>query len=141
MVTLTTQDITMDLEQRLAFASGLRKEGYNCAQCVIMAFPDVTGFDDKCAAAVTACMGRGLGGSGLTCGALLGALAVEGIAIGGDPERKKEAGFRSAAAVERFRQLNGAINCGELRVPGAKPCMDLILDSVRMIYDKIGEGV
>lgn len=130
----------MDLEQRLALASGLRKEGYNCAQCVIMAFPDVTGLDNECAAAVTACMGRGLGGSGLTCGALLGALSVEGLANGGNPDGKKEAGFRSAAAVEQFRQLNGATQCSELRLPGAKPCMDLILDSVRMVHDKLGKG-
>lgn len=125
----------MELQERIDIAGSLHRSGQNCAQCVIQAFDDMTGLEPAVASAVTACMGRGLCGNGLTCGALLGAMAVLGSRTGGSFGVKKKAVERGSAFVAEFKNTNGATQCAELRVPGAKSCHAIILDTVRDLHD------
>lgn len=127
----------MELQDRIDVADTLHRSGQNCAQCVLQAFDDITGLEPAVASAVTACMGRGLCGNGLTCGALLGAMAVLGTRTGGSLDVKKKAMQRGAAFVSEFKNANGAVQCAELRVPGGKPCHEIILDTVRDLHNYI----
>ena len=48
-------------------------EGYNCAQAVLCAFSDVTGFDTETSARMASSFGGGMGRLRQTCGAVSGA--------------------------------------------------------------------
>ena len=37
----------MTLEQRIEIANRMRNKGYNCSQCVAMAFPDIHNLPDE----------------------------------------------------------------------------------------------
>ena len=52
--------------------------GYNCAQAVVLAFGDVTGWDEKSAAALSSAFGGGMGRMREVCGAVSGMLLVLG---------------------------------------------------------------
>ena len=68
-------------------AEKLFKEGYNCAQSVLCAFEDVTGFERETAAKLASSFGGGLGRMREVCGAVSGAAMVLGLAKGySDPE-------------------------------------------------------
>ncbi len=56
--------------------------GYGCAQAVLLAFEDVTGFDRSTAAAMASSFGGGMGRMREVCGAVSAALMVLGIAEG-----------------------------------------------------------
>ena len=52
------------------------REGYNCAQSVLLAFGDVTGLDENTAAMLSSSFGGGLGRMREVCGAVSGAAMV-----------------------------------------------------------------
>lgn len=52
----------MNKEERLKKAESIRRQGYNCAQTVAMAFADLTGIDEETTARATAGFGGGIGG-------------------------------------------------------------------------------
>ncbi|MBR4722027.1 MAG: C-GCAxxG-C-C family protein, partial [Muribaculaceae bacterium] len=54
--------MNLTLQQRIERARRLHREGYNCAQCVVMVFDDVTGLDETNAAEIAAAMGAGMAG-------------------------------------------------------------------------------
>ena len=58
----------MNKEERLKKAESIRRQGYNCAQTVAMAFADLTGIDEETTARATAGFGGGIGGMQEVCG-------------------------------------------------------------------------
>lgn len=105
-------------------------QDYNCAQAVLCAYEDVTGFDTETAARIASSFGGGMGRLREVCGAVSAALMVLGLACGyADPE-DQEAKARHYQRVQeyaqRFRDANGSILCRELLedvsvTPGAAP--------------------
>ena len=93
-------------------------EGYNCAQAVLCAFSDVTGYDMETSARMASSFGGGMGRLRQTCGAVSGAALVLGIVKGYDDPADNEAKKQHYALVrefaEKFKEKNGSINCGEL---------------------------
>lgn len=99
-------------------AEQLFKKGYNCAQSVLCAFSDVTGYDHDTSARMASSFGGGMGRLRQTCGAVSAAALVLGILKGYDDPVDYEAKKRHYALVrdfaERFKEKNASINCGEL---------------------------
>lgn len=94
------------------------RQGYNCAQSVLLAFGDMTGLDDETALRVSSSFGGGLGRLREVCGAVSGACMVLGLVKGySDPDDRegKRAQYRLVQEfAERFREQNGSIVCREL---------------------------
>lgn len=129
------------LDERLERARTLRAAGHNCSQCIVMAFDDVLppGADVSLLARAAHGFGSGIGGSGDVCGAVTGATMVLGIVRDGvaRPELYREV----SAVKHEFEALEGAIDCRDLKgVAGRKPCLDLILDEVRLLHERLERG-
>ena len=93
-------------------------KGYNCAQAVMCAFSDVTGYDIETSARMASSFGGGMGRMRQTCGAVSGAVMALGIVKGYDDPEDYEAKKQHYALVrefaDRFKEKNVSINCGEL---------------------------
>ena len=134
-------------------------EGYNCAQAVLCAFSDVTGYDMETSARMASSFGGGMGRLRQTCGAVSGAALVLGIVKGYDDPADNEAKKQHYSLVrefaEKFKEKNGSINCGELlkmaslnAQPGGqpeqrskeyyqkRPCPELVYDAA-LILDEM----
>lgn len=124
------------LEERLDMVRHFRKEGYNCAQCVVMAFSDLTETEQEKLAQLAHGFGGGIGGRGELCGAVSGMTMVVGM---GSSVKDHRATYPAAAtASERFEQLEGSLICRELKQLG-KPCGDLIIDAVRIVHNQFAK--
>lgn len=124
----------MTLEQRIEKAKGYRAQGYNCAQCVLVAFSDLTGMDD--AAALKTAIGLGGGcGCGEICGVLSAMALVRGMQCQGTPADKGPVYAAMRGLRDIFAGKFGAVACRDLKAPG-KPatCNDLILEGIAMLH-------
>lgn len=92
--------------------------GYNCSQAVFLAFADKYGVDDDTATKLASSFGGGMGRSREVCGALSGALLVNGMETGttdlGDIAAKTKNYESAREIMEAFRNDNGSIYCKEL---------------------------
>jgi C_GCAxxG_C_C family probable redox protein len=109
-----------------SYAAELFESGYNCAQAVAVAFCDVTGMEEKAAAAMASSFGGGMGRMREVCGAVSGMLLVAGILYGydtpGDDASKKAHYQRVQAMAAAFREEAGSIICREiLKNPPSDP--------------------
>lgn len=129
----------MNLTERKALAAELRAKGYNCAQCVLMAFPDITGLDADTAARVAAGLGSGVGAMGEICGVANAMAIAEGLTGGSAPADKKSAAARSHALCSAFAEANdGRITCRCLKSPGARrSCDQLIQQGVEILHNAV----
>ncbi|MEE0975562.1 MAG: C-GCAxxG-C-C family (seleno)protein, partial [Muribaculaceae bacterium] len=76
------------LDERISRARQLHKEGYNCAQCVVMVFDDIYDLDTDTAAKVSAGMGGGVGGQRQVCGTVSGMAMTLGLVQYASPADK-----------------------------------------------------
>ena len=94
------------------------KQGFNCAQSVVMAFADVTGLDAKQSARLASSFGGGLGRMREVCGAVSGMAFVLGALYGYDDPKVTGASATHYARVQEvagaFKAANGSIICREL---------------------------
>ena len=114
------------MKNHAAYAAELFEQGYNCAQAVAAAFCDVTGMEEKAAAAMASSFGGGMGRMREVCGAVSGMLLVAGILYGydtpGDDVSKKAHYERIQAMAAAFREEAGSIICREiLKNPPSDP--------------------
>lgn len=106
--------------QRGERAQAYFQEGYSCAQAVLLAFPDLTGLDERTAARLGSSFGGGMGRMREVCGAVSGALMVLGFVLGYDDPKAPDAKNAHYARVRdfaaRFRERSGgnSILCREL---------------------------
>ncbi len=144
-------------------AKELFLKGYNCAQAVLCAFADVTGYDIAASARMASSFGGGLGRLRETCGAVSAAALVLGIVKGYDDPSDPEAKKRHYALVrdfaERFKTANASINCRELLTLAGltpesggepeqrteefyrkRPCPRLVYDAARILDEMLGTG-
>lgn len=96
-------------------AVALHGEGYNCAQCVLLACGEYTGLDEKTAIAVSAPFGGGMR-CGEMCGAVSGGLMAVGLNRGA---AKKDAVAAMAKRLSaEFKERMGCLRCQDLKRAG-----------------------
>ena len=110
---------------------------YNCAQAVICTYCDKAGIDEETALNIGNAFAAGMGNMEGTCGALVGAGVVLGLA-------KKD---RAAAAREmrqimsKFQQRNGATQCKMLKgIDSGKvlrECPDCVADAAEFLEEAL----
>ncbi len=129
----------MELEDRLKKAEQLHRSGYNCSQCVMMAFSDVTEVSDDVVVRVGTGLGRVLGLHGGICGAVNGGVAVLGMTRPADPKEKVRIGSDVDSLVEEFRGRNlGYLHCKKLRgYKNCRLCDALIADVIEMLHNRL----
>lgn len=96
-------------------AEAIFKSGLNCCQAVLMAYAQEYGLSREQAMSLGSGFGGGMGGMGLTCGAVTGAFMVIGLKY---PRRDRGSAERSVQRVReftsRFCQKHSSICCREL---------------------------
>lgn len=141
-------------------AAKLFKEGYNCAQSVVMAFTEEIGFDDRTAAKLASSFGGGMGRLREVCGAVTAMFLIAGLTGGYDcpnnDQVKTEHYKHIQELAERFKQKNGSIICRELLgkkegpddfVPekrtesyyASRPCEKFVADAAEIIEKYLKE--
>ncbi len=120
-------------------AAKKRCGSHNCAQAVLSTYADVAGISEEQAMSLAAAFGGGMGNMEGTCGALVGAGLVLGMA-------SKERG----AAMRQMRQLmtlfqerNGATQCKLLKGVGTgvvlRECPLCVADAAELLEQCLGE--
>ena len=108
----------IDREEKAARAEALFREGYNCAQSVVLAYVQEMGLEMQTAARLSSGFGGGVGGLRGICGAVSGMAMVYGMLRGYDRPEEKEGKKAEYAAIqrmaERFREAEAAIDCRPL---------------------------
>lgn len=125
----------MTLEERKNYALSLRKEGYNCAQCVVSAFTDVTGIDKDMSMKIASGLGSGIGGLKEICGVITGMAVAEGLVNDSQPTTKIKVSDTVKKLAERFSGKNGYMRCSELKgKSNLRPCNELIIDGIEILH-------
>ena len=93
-------------------------DGYNCAQCMILAFEDMLTVDVDTALQIASPFGGGMGRLREVCGSVSGMFMVLGFLKGySEPEDydgKKELYEHVQELARRYEEANGSIICREL---------------------------
>lgn len=128
----------MTIEERAARAVEI-KANCNCAQAVALAFADKLPFPEETLKKLTAGYGGGMGCMEATCGALVGAVLVEGLLRDG-----QATGRYAKATLTRFRERCGATVCKDLKgVETGKvlcPCSECVRSAVLAAGEALGEN-
>lgn len=119
----------MNEQKREALAASCHEKGYNCCQSVLLSCGDLTGLDEKTAAA----LGYGFGG-GMHCGSVCGALSGGLMAIGaaclaeGTPQENRPSATALSRELERrFQERFGSMLCQDiLKAAGRRVCNQCI---------------
>ena len=94
------------------------RQGYNCAQAVVLAFADLTDMDEATLSRMSCSFGGGMGRLREVCGGVSGMLMVAGYLYGFSDPTDRAAKAEHYALVQemarRFRERNGSIICREL---------------------------
>lgn len=98
-----------------------------------MSFADITGIPADTMARIAHGFGSGIGGRRETCGAVTGMTMV--ISAAYLTLSRPELYAKVSGAVDRFVAEEGSDVCSVLKRPGAKPCINLIADTVGMLHD------
>lgn len=133
----------MNLKERLDLAFSLRKQGYNCSQCVIAAFPDIHKLPEKTAMQLSCGLGGGVGGLKQTCGVVSAMALLEGCQYEGNPTDKASVYRTLQQLAEEFSNGNESHStiCEVLKSPGAKvPCNELIRMGITIYHNHLKKG-
>lgn len=93
-------------------------DGYNCSQCMILAFEDILDTDIKLALKIASPFGGGMGRLREVCGSVSGMFMVLGYILGynepDDYEGKKVLYAHIQELAHRYEEANGSIICRDL---------------------------
>lgn len=133
-----TMKMNYTLDQRLELARALRAQGYNCSQCVLLSFDDLTAGTDR---ATLAHVAHGFGSGmaiGEMCGAISGGVMLLGLVYPELPRPELYTIVREFIA--RFETLEGERTCTRLKGCGKKPCLTLITDAVSLLHNMLADA-
>jgi C_GCAxxG_C_C family probable redox protein len=106
------------METKIEKAISSFKDGYNCAQSVILAFKDDLGFDENQALSMSVGFGGGMGRLQEKCGAVTGAFMVIGLYASkmnqDNISRKNQSYAMIQQFDEKFKSLHQTTQCSEL---------------------------
>lgn len=115
-----SEEIENKIEEVGELAYEYEQEYGNCPQCVTAAFHDVFGFPSENVVKAGSGLGGGVGLTGNTCGALIGAAMVVSFRKGRSYENLDDdtptLSFRMAKELcERFEEEYGSVNCYDIQ--------------------------
>lgn len=124
------------MESRKEIAAGKKACGsHNCTQAVCCTYCDFTGLDEETIKNVGNCFAAGMGNMEGTCGAIVGAGIVYGLAV--KDKAKAMKGMRQI--MEKFQQRNGATQCKLLKGIGngkvLRECPQCVADASEFLED------
>ncbi len=129
----------LSLEERRELALNLRRNGANCSRCVAMSFPDFAGgVPTEVLGRLAEGLGGGVGGSGLTCGAVTAMAVIDGL-VRPDDCSKPQIYKRISGMADEFQALNGSTCCRTLKQEMHRDCTALILDAVTILHNHLPE--
>ncbi|MBQ9185088.1 MAG: C_GCAxxG_C_C family protein [Bacteroidales bacterium] len=112
-----------------------RLNTHNCAQAVTCTYCDLVGLDGQTALDIAGAYGTGMGNMEGTCGALVGAGMILGLAT----KDRNTSRARMKEMMTRFQQRNGATQCRLLKGAGTgKPlrdCPDCVADACEFLEE------
>jgi C_GCAxxG_C_C family probable redox protein len=124
----------MESRKHLA-AEKKRCNSHNCAQAVVCTYCDLVGLPDETALDIAGAYGTGMGNMEGTCGALVGAGMIVGLAT----RDRHLSRSRMKTILEKFQARNGAIQCKLLKGAGTgKPlrdCPDCVADASEFLEE------
>ncbi|MBR6015797.1 MAG: C_GCAxxG_C_C family protein [Prevotella sp.] len=128
----------METRKHLA-AEKKRCGSHNCAQAIVCTYADRIGLDDATARNVGNAFAAGMGNMEGTCGALVGAGIVLGMAT-----KDKALSMKAMRQVmTQFQQRNGATQCRLLKGVGTKEmlreCPDCVADAAEFLEKQLSE--
>lgn len=128
----------LSLDERIELALKHRREGANCSRCVALSFPDYTeaAVSAQALGALADGLGGGVGGSGLTCGAVTAMAMVDGLARPADMP-KAQIYKRVGEMTAEFNAMNGSTCCNTLKQELHRDCTRLILDAVTILHNRL----
>ena len=106
------------MEHHVEQAKALFRQGYNCAQSVLLAFADEAGLDHDTAARLSSSFGGGMGRLREVCGAVSAMFMIAGFRRGytspTDDEAKAQHYRRVQQLAAEFKAQHGTILCRDL---------------------------
>lgn len=140
-----------------AYAEDLFKEGYNCAQSVLVSFSDLTGLDRVTAIRIAAPFGGGIAKTRHICGAVTGMCMAIGMIYAkddtNDPDLRANIYAITQSLVEKFRRQQGSLMCADLLGLGPdgnpnpdpraevyyqnRPCRLIVADAVNILVEQL----
>lgn len=128
----------MTTEDRKNKALELHAKGYNCAQCVVLAFADVTGVNEELGARIAMGLGGGVGAQGEICGVITGMAITDGLLGGPSPTEKPAANRRVREMTESFKSgTEGCVTCRDLKGKCKRSCDSLIADGIEILASRL----
>ncbi|MCM1332453.1 MAG: C-GCAxxG-C-C family protein [Bacteroides sp.] len=130
----------ISLQQRLLKAKQYKGNGYNCAQCMFMAFSDIHNLDENTALALSCGLGGGVGGQRQICGAVSTLASILGVTCYKNPADKASLYKTIRECSQQFEEKNGSVICGELKgAESRKPCIAYIEDAIEILHNRLNE--
>lgn len=106
------------MNNRIEKAAECFSQGYNCSQAVFSTYAPLIGLDYINALRISSGFGAGMGRLQNTCGAVIGAFMLIGCKHGkvnaDDHDAKEKVYALIRRFANKFKTLNGSINCKEL---------------------------
>lgn len=125
------------METRKQIAVERKRCGLNCAQAVLCTYADIAGIDEETAIRLAGPFGGGMGTMEGTCGAIVGAGLVLGLANNKAPSTKQ-----MRQIMNKFQERNGATQCKMLKGVGTgkvlRECDDCVADAAEFLEEQIG---
>ena len=126
------------METRKQIAVERKRCGLNCAQAVLSTYADIAGIDEETAIRLAGPFGGGMGTMEGTCGAIVGAGLVLGLANKGKATSTKQ----MRQIMNKFQERNGATQCKMLKGVGTgkvlRECDDCVADAVEFLEEQFG---
>lgn len=126
------------------------KSGYNCSQAIAVTYADLLDLDPMTCFKGMEAFGCGMGGRLGTCGAISGAVYLNGFVTSTghmDDDKKnksKQASYQMANDItQAFYEKNSTVTCGDMKgadAPHSRSCLDCIADAAILVETKIFPG-
>ena len=124
--------INMETRKQIAAEKKLRGS-HNCAQAVLHTYADMAGIDEEQAMKIAGPFGAGMGNMEGTCGALVGAGLVLGLAC----KDRGQSMRQMRQVMTKFQERNGATQCKLLKGVGTgvvlRECHDCVADAAEFL--------
>ena len=116
-----------------------KKNTLNCAQAVACTYCDLVGLPEQTAEEMAGAFGSGMGNMEGTCGALVGAGMIVGLAT----KDRHLARARMKNIMDKFQERNGATRCKLLKGVGTgkvlRACPDCVADAAEFLEEILKE--